>query len=479
MSAVFTRLTFVLSRRWKLFDMPDGYRKIHTEPIPRLGGIAIYIAFFTTIGLSYLFRDMSQLVQRTVLPNATVSGMTGLLGGSTILLLTGIVDDLRGVTPLRKLFFQVLAALAAYYGGFHIGAITVPFIGSVSFAVFALPITVLWFVGCINAVNLLDGMDGLASGACMFVFLTLLLVGLNFGNTSGMMTACAAGATLGFLVFNFPPARIFLGDSGSMLLGFLVATLSLVGTSRKAEAAVALFIPIVALGLPIFDTSMAIVRRWYRRLPLSTPDRQHIHHILVSMGYSQQKSVLILYGICVALAVAALLVTIGGDEMETLVIGSLLILGFVAIRLFSGVRLRGALSKMLQDNLNRQREIKARVLLEKTVFQLQAAQTMQDAWNICTDACSGWVLDSAELYLEHDVSTHAADFHWTRDGSTTGTAIHDAWSTTLVLHSNTVRLGHLVLSQGTVFSHALPDILVEFRDSFATTIARVSKQSLT
>lgn len=126
MSAVFTRLTFVLSRRWKLFDMPDGYRKIHTEPIPRLGGIAIYIAFFTTIGLSYLFRDMSQLVQRTVLPNATVSGMTGLLGGSTILLLTGIVDDLRGVTPLRKLFFQVLAALAAYYGGFHIGAITVP-----------------------------------------------------------------------------------------------------------------------------------------------------------------------------------------------------------------------------------------------------------------------------------------------------------------------------------------------------------------
>ena len=159
-----------------------------------------------------------------------------------------------------------------------------------------------------NAVNLMDGLDGLAAGVCLFVSLTLFLVSLHFRNVLAMLLmSCFSGAVFGFLLFNFYPAKIFLGDSGSMLLGFLVGALSLIGSTRKAETAIALLIPVVALGVPIFDTSLTILRRWYKKFPIGSPDRQHIHHVLLSMGYSHPRAVLTLYVTTMVLGGAALL----------------------------------------------------------------------------------------------------------------------------------------------------------------------------
>jgi UDP-GlcNAc:undecaprenyl-phosphate GlcNAc-1-phosphate transferase len=474
-SIIATRITVSLARRWKFLDQPDGLRKIHTAPTPRLGGVAIYVAFFFTLALAYFFRDLSQLAQRTILETCK---FTGLLAGATILLVTGIYDDIHGLPARRKLFLQTVAAIVACLCGYNIPAITVPFVGSLEFGVFALPITVFWFLGCINAVNLIDGIDGLASGACVFVFMTLLLVGLNFGNTSAMLMGCASGATLGFLMFNFPPARIFLGDSGSMLLGFLVATLSLIGTSRKAEAAVALFIPIVALGLPIFDTAMAIFRRWYRRLPLSTPDRQHVHHILVSMGYSQKKSVLILYAICVALAAAALLVTVGGDETVTLVIGALFVLGFVAVRLFSGVKIRAALSKMAQDNFEKQNEMGARVLIQRISDQLIKSIDINDVWEISRSAFHGFGLDSAQMVLfSKDINGPRVILEWTSPTARQSDNTNDEWTSVLHLHGlKGEHLGYITFHRSNVFSKGLPAILSEFRHMLSLHLIRISNE---
>lgn len=470
-SALFTVITYRVAHARGWFDLPDGFRKLHTRPIPRLGGVAIFISFFATLAVAYFLRDYSQLAQRTVIQTTEHPHMMkGLFGGALLLLVVGVYDDLKGLAARRKFFFQLLAAIIAYAVGFQINAITVPWVGSVDFAIFALPVTLFWFVGCINAVNLLDGMDGLAAGACMFVFLTLLLVGLNFENTTAMMMACAGGATLGFLMFNFPPARIFLGDSGSMLLGFLVAALSLVGTSRKAQAAVALFIPIVALGLPIFDSAMAIIRRWYRRLPLAMPDRQHIHHILISMGYSQQKSVLILYGICVVLAGAALLITIGGDETTALVIGSLLVMGFIAIRIFSGVKIRGAMAKLLQDNVNRQKEIQSRIILEIAIQRFSTAATLPEIWAICIDTFTGWNLVSASLTLPG-----RPPFQWVNPLHPTN--LTDNWSSSLHVRLDAATTGVLAISQHIEFPQAFPRILVEFRDALNRVLIRTGSHA--
>ncbi len=284
-------------------SVPGG-RHVHGRVIPRLGGVAIVCGFALTLGVLAARMpgalDVLHGHQRLTL---------GLLVGGAAMAIVGVVDDTRGVRALYKLFAQIAVAVVAYAAGFRIDAITLPFLGELSMGVFGLPITVVWIVGIINAVNLIDGLDGLAAGIVFFAGITNLVVASIVGTPfTALVMATMLGAVLGFLFWNFNPARIFMGDSGSYFLGFVLAATSLVGTAQKASTAVSILVPILALGLPILDTLFSIVRRFLERRPIFSPDRGHIHHRLLDMGITHRRAVLILYGVSAvftALAIAA------------------------------------------------------------------------------------------------------------------------------------------------------------------------------
>jgi UDP-GlcNAc:undecaprenyl-phosphate/decaprenyl-phosphate GlcNAc-1-phosphate transferase len=474
LSLLSTRLVMRLAWRLDMVDRPDGFRKVHERVTPRLGGVAIFVAFVIPVLVLFSCSELST-VTKALLRQKTE--LIGVLIGASIVLVFGVLDDKFDLRPRWKLLWQLATAGIMYQLGFSIGAVSIPFGGSFHLGLFALPVTLFWFVGCMNAVNLLDGLDGLAAGASLFVSMTLLLVSIHFNNVLGMlMMGCLSGAILGFLLFNFPPAKIFLGDSGSMLLGFLIAALSLVGASRKAEATVALFIPIVALGLPILDTSIAIVRRWYKKLPISAPDRQHIHHTLVSMGYSQRRAVLTLYVICLLLAAAALVITFARSEVVLFVIGSLIVTAFVCIRIFSGVRLADVLDKLSDDAERRQRSSQARVLMEQAVERMRHANGIAGLWSACVRVFEELGLDRAQLVLG---SAPLDTWAWQNKEGESGQedASADEWSARLGLRHDSRFIGELVVGKAIREQSFLPEtaeLLDRLRSELTDHILRVS-----
>lgn len=284
-----------------------GGRHVHVRAIPRLGGVGICIAFMVPLFGIWLFEPA--LAQRfTELPYK----WAGLVGGAVVMCVVGVVDDTRGIRALHKLYAQIAVAVVAYASGFTIHMMHLPIVGEVSMGVFALPVTVLWIVGVINAVNLIDGLDGLAAGVVFFAAATNFVVAYVTDNAAvALLSGATAGAVLGFLFYNFNPARIFMGDSGSYFLGYILAVTSLIGASQKASTAVSLLVPVVALGVPIFDTLFAMVRRIIERRPMFSSDRGHIHHRLLDMGVTHRRAVLILYGACVLLTIAAIGISLG------------------------------------------------------------------------------------------------------------------------------------------------------------------------
>lgn len=287
-------------------DLP-GVRHVHTRAIPRLGGIAILVAFF--VSLLLLFGFETEVARRFF---AEPLRMVGLALGSLIVAGLGVLDDLRGVRAWHKLWFQCLTAVVAYACGFRIETVALPFVGLLDMGIFAVPVTVLWIVAIINALNLVDGLDGLAGGVAFFACVTNFCVAAMHGDPLvALLSATLGGAVLGFLMFNFSPASIFMGDSGSMFLGYVLATTSIMGSSVKSSTTIAILVPLLALGLPIIDTLFAIVRRFLERRPLFSPDRGHIHHRLLAMGLNHRRAVLILYGFSVLFAMSAIAISIG------------------------------------------------------------------------------------------------------------------------------------------------------------------------
>jgi UDP-GlcNAc:undecaprenyl-phosphate/decaprenyl-phosphate GlcNAc-1-phosphate transferase len=308
-AAVLTPFVRALAFRIGAVTAP-GERHVHAHSTPRLGGVAIFFAFLAPL-VSLFFVDTGVAVAVQAQPELVV----GLLFGALAMCGLGFADDVRGIRALYKLLAQIAIAVCAYACGFRIEDITLPYLGTAQMGVFALPVTVVWIVGIVNAVNLIDGLDGLAGGVVFFAALTNFVVARISGNVFvAALMACMLGAVLGFLFFNFNPARIFMGDSGSYFLGFVLAASAIsVGREQKASTTVSLLVPIIALGVPIFDTLFAIVRRFLERRPLFAPDRSHIHHRLVDLGMTQRRAVLVLYGVSITLAVAAIVVSLGRD----------------------------------------------------------------------------------------------------------------------------------------------------------------------
>ncbi len=457
-------------------DQPDSFRKLHTRPVPRLGGVAVYFGFLLPILLLYFIRPEHVFLSRILGRSREV---TGLLTGSLIALGMGVADDLRDLRPLTKFLFQILAALAAYAGGLTIEVISNPFGPPIQLHMWSLPVTVFWFVGCMNAVNLMDGLDGLAAGVCLFVSLTLFLVSLHFLNVIGMvLMACLSGAILGFLLFNFYPAKIFLGDSGSMVLGYLIAGLALIGTKRKAEAAIALMIPVVAMGLPILDTALSIVRRWYKRLPISSPDRQHIHHMLLTMGYSHRRAVLLLYALTVIFGAAALLIALGRNEVTMLTLGTLFLITFVSIRIFGGMRLSDLFVRIYSSQQERRTAGVLRWVVDRAIQQMAMAQTVSALWDICTDALRDMGMDRAELAFAPEAQVAWDKLSWERipDSKACPASGIDVWQMALTLGVEGQPIGALRVCQDLRLSSLLPEapaLLLVLRDALQLHLGRI------
>lgn len=307
-------------------DVP-GHRRVHASSVPRLGGVGLVLAFF---GPLLLLFAMNTQVARVFY--ARPWHMVGLSLGAVLLSGLGVLDDIRGVRAWTKLAVQVVTAVLAFGCGFRIEAVALPFVGELAMGVFALPVTVLWVVAIVNALNLIDGLDGLAGGIGFFACAANFMVGAMHGDAVVMLlSASMAGALLGFLVYNFNPASIFMGDSGSLFVGYLLATMSILGHSVRSSTTVAILVPLIALGVPIIDTLLAMSRRILERRPLFAADRGHIHHQLIAMGLTHRRAVLILYAVSIVFTALALVVAIGQDWQVgvALLVLSLTLIGVV------------------------------------------------------------------------------------------------------------------------------------------------------
>lgn len=316
-----------LAQRFGWLDVPKDERRMHNAPIPRLGGVAIYASMLLALVSLPL---VDNLVKRSLVEHGRE--IIAVFVSSTLIFFFGLFDDLHGARARWKLLAQVAAGMVLYALGGRVAAVTLPFVGSFALPpILSLSVTLFWVVAISNAFNLIDGLDGLASGAALFAALVTLGVSLSLGHTLVTVIAIVlVGALIGFLRYNFNPASIFLGDSGSLFIGFLLAALA-VTDAQKASTAVAVAIPVMAFALPVIDTGFSIVRRFISGKPLFEGDREHVHHKLLELGWSQRRVVIVLYGVCaVAGLVALLFLSDGGAGKLTglilLVVGAAVIL---------------------------------------------------------------------------------------------------------------------------------------------------------
>ena len=304
-----------LAIRLGALDKPDA-RKVHKHPIPRMGGLAIYAGFMVATLISM---HMSLEI-------------IGILLGGTVILIVGIIDDMIQLQAKVKLAGQIVAAAVLVLFGVQIEWLTNPFGDLIYFDYLSIPITIFWVVGLTNTVNLIDGLDGLAAGVSTIAALTILLVALqqNF-LVVAVLTAALAGGAVGFLQYNFNPAEIFMGDTGSMFLGYMLAAISILGAVKSA-ATIALVVPIVALGLPIMDTTFAIIRRYNSGQPIFKPDKGHLHHRLLAMGLTQKQAVLLMYVISGCLGLSAIALTEVNLGFAAVIILTIVILAIVGAK---------------------------------------------------------------------------------------------------------------------------------------------------
>ena len=302
-SLAVTPLVIRLAFKLNMVDRP-GERRVHQKITPRLGGLGIFISFL--VGLSFALTQIALPI--------------GILAGAFIIVVTGLLDDKYGIRPIQKLFGQSVAAVIVLIDGPIINSLTVPF-SDQAIAVspyVAIPIAFIWILGITNAVNLIDGLDGLAGGVSLIASLSIFTMALLTGNLAvAFMIIALAGGLFGFLFYNFYPAKIFMGDSGSLLLGFLLAVFSVI--SFKQVTFVTLVIPIIILAVPIVDTMIAIIRRKMNNQRIMEADKNHLHHKLLAMGFSHRTTVLFIYAIAAVFGLAAVLFYTAGLFGSTLI----------------------------------------------------------------------------------------------------------------------------------------------------------------
>ncbi|WBW50755.1 MraY family glycosyltransferase [Peptoniphilus equinus] len=322
-SLVLTPVVIKNAVRFGLLDIPKDARRVHKKPIPISGGLAMYVAVMAGM---VVFLDLTH-------------ELIALMIGATLITVCGLIDDKWEMSAKVKLACQLLAAGILVFGGSHIEFFTnpFPFGESVIFLkALAIPVTIFWVVGITNTVNLIDGLDGLAAGVSLISAVSLAVIAYKFEyNSVSVIAALLAGSCLGFLPYNFNPAKIFMGDTGALFLGFMLSYISIEGIMKSA-AALTIVVPVLILGVPVFDTTFAMVRRKLSGRGIMQADKGHLHHRLLALGLSQRQTVLILYGISIIFGLLANLVA-GVDAQIGLFISLLTVINVVLIGKVSGM----------------------------------------------------------------------------------------------------------------------------------------------
>jgi UDP-GlcNAc:undecaprenyl-phosphate/decaprenyl-phosphate GlcNAc-1-phosphate transferase len=435
LSFVATREVRDLATRKGWVSMPQHGRHVHQTPLPRLGGVAIFLAFSVSLsvwlGLSLVFPRLLDGLAPTTLLRIYVP--------ACLIFCLGIYDDLRGTGPYLKFAVQAVAAGMLFAGGMRILGLPLIF-GSYSLPWFVgLPLTVLWVVAVTNAFNLIDGLDGLAAGSALFSTMVVFIVSLvNHSFLGSLMSVTLAGAIVGFLRFNFNPATIFLGDSGSLFIGFMLSALALAGATQKAPTFVAVAIPVVSFGLPILETLLSVLRRLISGRPIFTADREHIHHKLLQMGFSHRQVVIVLYAVSAIFAMLSLfLLWPTGSTLG-------LVLAVVGTGIWLGVQHLnylefGELRRVAHRTMEQRQIVINNLLVRRAVEELKMAGDFNQVRSVLVAAFESNDFDAFELQLKSlpgdqslpsETNRH---FHWSKFPHMVAISSQPSWKLTLDL----------------------------------------------
>lgn len=390
---------------------PIQERDLHRTPLPRLGGVPIFLSFLIAVGVAFLF----SLHFRGSFAGLSVHTLVIVLGPATLIFLLGLYDDMHSLGPYTKFAVQGIAAVMLYAGGLRILDLPLLF-GSRHFPGYvAFPLTVLWVIGITNAFNLIDGLDGLAAGSALFSTFVVFVVAMFSGAPSlSLLTIALAGSILGFLRFNFNPATIFLGDCGSLFIGFMLSALALAG-SEKAPTVIAVAIPVVSFGLPILETTLSVLRRLISGRPVFTADREHIHHKLLQRGMSPRQVVIALYAVSAVFALLSLFLLL--PERNTLG----LVLVVIGMGVWFGVQHLGYLEfweihRIAQRTFEQRSIFVNNLAIRRAIEELKVASDYVQVCRILRSAFLSNDFDGFELRIEtdEDESALGADSHLAR-----------------------------------------------------------------
>src|SRR5271154_4932196 len=459
-------------------SVPQDGRHVHQAPLPRLGGVAIFIAFSvslaTWLGLSLIFPRLVEGLAPATLLRIYIP--------ACLIFCLGIYDDLRGAGPYLKFAVQAIAAAMLFAGGMRVLDLPLIF-GSHSLPWFVgLPLTVLWVVAVTNAFNLIDGLDGLAAGSALFSTMVFFVVSLVDHSWLGsLMSVTLAGAILGFLRFNFNPATIFLGDSGSLFIGFILSALALAG-AQKAPTFVAVAIPVVSFGLPILETLLSVLRRLISGRPIFTADREHIHHKLLQMGFSHRQVVIVLYAVSAMFAMLSLfLLWPTGSTLG-------LVLAVVGTGIWLGVQHLnyiefGELRRVAQRTIDQRQIVINNLAVRRAVEELRVSRDFDHVRSILVAAFRNNDFDGFELNLKSLPGDQVVPgepnrhFHWSKVPHMAAISSQPSWNLTLdLVTTSNRRRGSLIVYR--VYSHHdlqldVNLLISEFPATFANALDRV------
>jgi len=416
-AVVLTPLVIWMARRIGALDRPNA-RSVHKRPIPRIGGVAIFLsAMIPVAALPFLNNRIGEHFARVRVELIT------LLISAALIFVVGLVDDLRGLSARFKFAAQALAAGALCVAGIRINSIGITGEWEIRLLWLACPVTMFWVAGITNAVNLSDGLDGLAAGVSAIACAVIAIFALHnsmihdaasASQSNDVMMALFAlallGSLTGFLIFNFNPAKIFLGDSGSMFLGFILAVMS-IWTQRKGATMVALLIPVIALGVPILDTTLSFLRRLARRQNPFKADREHLHHRLLGLGLSHRNAVFTLYTVSAVFALGALALLDNDTTHRAIVLATVAMVVFILVRKIGGLKGHG---------LTQQSEDHFRDGLRAAARQIRDAGHAEQAWGALVDFVPQLRCDELRLSLRTEAEPQRDElrenvFRWRRD----------------------------------------------------------------
>jgi len=493
-SAVFTSRVrdIAIARRWVF--IPNSDRHVHARPMPRLGGLAIFLTLWCG---ALLARAAPQYFGAHGLPWSDV--ILKILGPATLIFVFGLIDDFRGLSAYVKFAVQMVAAGLLYYAGVGITYVSIaaghPHLSWIA----GLPLTVIWVLWITNAFNLIDGLDGLAAGAALFSTVVTFVVAIIFHNEGILfLSLVLAGAIAGFLRYNFNPASIFLGDCGSLLIGFLLSAMAIAG-SQKSPTVVAVAIPMVSLGLPIMDVAVAVARRFLSCKELFAPDREHIHHMLLNRCASHRKAVLVLYGVsaCFGLFSLSLLAPNGRAEATILVVvGIGILIGVQQLRYPEFSELGRAASRAM----NQRRVMANNIGIHRALNDLGSCSSYMQFRQILQKCLSPVGFDGFVLELSSKVSPGAGNYPFLQAPgyrlqsfwNHLMTPAEANWSMTFGLPARTgERLGSMTLYRkdtsfpiwvdlnvftATTFYDVVADVIEKMRDSWSAHVRKEQPQ---